>query len=87
MAIILIEAIKTTTVGGYAAEITGISPLDATGLLVGMIKANQGKFNVSWNEYGICGSNDTGTNISIHNDEIEDVILLAKSLSQLQEQQ
>ena len=82
MATLLIQPVQTMTCGGYGAEIIGISP-GITDQLVGHITAIDGKFDVTWNENGICRGNSTEFNLNCQAEELADLIDNAKKISKL----
>ncbi len=79
MATLLIEPVQTTTRGGHAAEITGIDPT-SNNCLSGTVDTANGKQKQVWNLDGTASNNGDSVNLDKNDDEVADVIDLARKL-------
>lgn len=69
MAVLLIQALPVTTVGGHSAEIRGIAN-DTTDCLCGVVVWSDGKEHLTyWDLYGRARDNSDSCNIDMRNPE------------------
>lgn len=83
MAVLLIEPVNVSTLGGYKAQITGIEPED-TDCFCGTIDLpDQGNVRARWNKNGICRDKNSEANLNPNDQEILDIIQTIRAITNL----
>ena len=80
MATVLIEPIKTLSLGGYDVTITGISPADNDCIVGRIDTSGQGLIDGRWDLSGTHRGGIPKTNIDMSTDDLPELVALARQL-------
>ena len=80
MAVIIIQAVPTKTVGGFDAIITGIDPTNGDCLIGTIDTPRSGIKDFEWNLGGICRDTDESCNLDMRKNETHNLRVTAEKL-------